>query len=73
MMELPTLFNDYINNTDIEGLLAETKTSFNKNESVTFEEINATADVIEIVAPFKFTFLNNNTDIGNSIVIVNSR
>lgn len=68
-----TLFNNYINNTDIEGLPAETKTSFNKNESVTFEEINATADVIEIVAPFKFTFLNNNTDIGNSIIIVNSK
>lgn len=71
--EATTLFNNYINSTDIEGLPTEIKTSFNKNESVTFEDINATADVIEIVAPFKFTFLNNNTDIGNSIVIVNSK
>lgn len=71
--EATTLFDNYIKNTDIEGLSAETNIAFNKNESVTFEEINATADVIEIVAPFKFTFLNNNTDIGKSIVIVNSK
>lgn len=71
--EATGLFNGYIREADMEGLDDDVKAAFHTNEAIKFEDIKATSDVMEIVAPFKFTFLNNNTDVGNSINIVNSK
>ena len=67
------LFDGYINDDDLEAQINDATSKFNTVGTIKLSDIECSGDVIELIAPFKFSFQNNNVDVGNSIIILNSK